>query len=226
LILSVAVAVVATAGVLSVYPKYSESVAVFSMPANKQVVVIDAGHGGWDPGKVGDAGTLEKDINLKIAEQLQSYLELGGAVALVTRDTDEATGETKRDDLKERVSIADVNNASMLISIHQNSFPDAKAHGAQVFYYSKSEESKLLAECVQAQFAEFMQQGDKRLAKPNSDYYILKRTTSPAIIVECGFLSNESDESLLNEEQYQEKVAWAIYMGVLNYFSETQNLED
>ena len=107
------------------------------------------------------------------------------------------------------------------MSIHQNSFPDASCKGAQLFYYKDSEESRKLAEVLQEKFSEVLQDGNTRKAKANSDYYLLRKTACPVVIAECGFLSNESEEALLVSDVYQEKVAEALYLGILQYRSET-----
>lgn len=209
------------AGVLKTY--FWDTVETFSMPVAKKNIVIDPGHGGWDPGKVREDGVLEKDINLAIAQKLQKYLEQGGSFVITTRVEDSALSEKKRADLKERRNIANEENMDLLISIHQNSFPRKSANGAQVFYYDKSEESKLLAECIQEKIREFADDKNTRVAKANKEYYLLKTTKTPAVIVECGFLSNENENKKLNTEEYQEKIAWAIYMGIVDYYNNKAN---
>ena len=215
----IAYLIVMAGGITKTYfdEKNMTAVTTFSMPANKKVIVIDAGHGGWDPGMIGFDGIEEKDINLFIAEKLQTYLEMGGSVALVTRDGDEAVGNNKRQDLGERRKIAD--DAELFVSIHQNSFPSEAVRGAQAFYYDGSSDSKLLAECIQEQITTYLDKNNRRIAKANKDYYLLKRTEVPSVIVECGFLSNQEEGKLLSDEEYQEKVAWAIYMGIVKYFA-------
>lgn len=189
------------------------------MPVMQKTIVIDAGHGGFDPGKTGNRGENEKVINLQIAQKLQMYLEQGGATVYMTRNEDEALGGKKQSDMKERKAIANDSEADMLISIHQNAFPKASAKGAQVFYHKQSADGKRLAEAIQQALKE-CDSGNTREAKSNTDYYILRTTTIPAAIVECGFLSNPDEEERLNTEEYQEKVAWAIYIGILNYLEE------
>ena len=193
------------------------AVPVFSiMP--KKVILIDAGHGGWDPGMVGDETVLEKNANLQIAAKLQAILEQSGAFVINTRVRDEALDDRKRGDLASRREIADTGNADIMISIHQNSYQDERIRGAQVFFYSLSEESKRLAECIQSEIKKFVQTDNRREPKADSSYYILKETKIPAVIVECGFLSNPEERRLLADPEYQEKIAWAIYLGILNYF--------
>lgn len=193
----------------------------FSMPVCKKNIVIDAGHGAWDPGKVAKDGSLEKDINLDIAKKLQIYLEQSGSFVLTTRIEDEALSTKKREDLKERKNIANGENVDLLVSIHQNSFPKESVRGAQVFYYDGSEKSKMLAECIQERLKE-IDKNNTRVAKSNKDYYLLKRTTVPSVIVECGFLSNYEENQKLKTNEYQDKLAWSIYLGILDYFGKLQ----
>lgn len=205
------------------YYRESNSV-VTAMPVAKKTIVIDAGHGGWDPGKIGTKGDNEKEINLTIANILQQYLEQGGATVIVTRMGDEALGKGKREDMKQRRDIINDSKADILISIHQNSFPRARAKGAQVFYHNDSKKSQALAENIQSQLCTFVDPENQRGAKANTNYYILKNTDMPAAIVECGFLSNPEEELLLNNEAYQEKIAWSIYMGIVDYFEDEEQV--
>jgi N-acetylmuramoyl-L-alanine amidase len=193
-------------------------VPTFSFPTEKKVILIDAGHGGWDPGKVGRGNVLEKDLNLAIAEKLQMMLEQGGAFTVTTRTTDTALADSKKGDLSARKNMAYDYEADILVSIHQNSYPKANIKGAQVFYFDNSEKSKLLAESIQGRVVEFLDPGNIRGSKANDAYYLLKKTAVPAVIVECGFLTNETDLQNLADDGYQEKVAWSIYMGIVDYF--------
>lgn len=188
------------------------------MPVENRTVVIDAGHGGFDPGKEGSSGEDEQYINLKIASYLQQYLEQSGASVIITRNDDSALGDTKKSDMSERRNIIEDSDADITVSIHQNSFPSKNVHGAQVFYYKDSEEGKKLAEYVQDALIETLDNSNTRTAKANSDYYMLRTNSTPSIIVECGFLSNPSEEASLNSPDYQQKTAWAIYKGIIDYF--------
>jgi N-acetylmuramoyl-L-alanine amidase len=196
----------------------NETVETFAMPLSQKVVLIDAGHGGFDPGKVTDSQKFEKDINLEISLKLQKYLEQGGAYVITTRTIDEALGSSKSSDMESRKYIANTQNADIMVSIHQNSFPDKSVKGAQVFYYNKSDNSKVLAESIQTQIHTFVDYSNKNKAQPNSNYYLLKKTTIPAVIIECGFMTNPSELSKLLDDHYQSKLAWAVYMGIIDYF--------
>lgn len=189
------------------------------LPVDGKIIVLDAGHGGFDPGKVGTLGEDEKNINLAIMTKTQQYLEQGGATVYVTRLTDEALGDTKQEDMTARMQIANENQGDLLVSIHQNAFPSTSAKGAQVFYHGESENGKLLAEVMQETLRNVVDEENTREAKANSDYYMLRTTNIPAVIVECGFLSNPEEEQNLNDEKYQSQVAWAIYMGVVEYYA-------
>lgn len=185
-------------------------------------VVLDAGHGGDDPGKVGVHQEEEKVINLKIAKLLKEELEHAGIRVVMTRETDADLSDVnasnkKRQSLQRRCEIAAKENPNCVISIHQNSYTDASVKGAQVFYYSNSEEGKRLAEILQQYLVEDVDSQNHRMAKGNDSYYLLKNMESPTVIVECGFLSNPEEATLLMTEEYQLKVAKAICKGIVNY---------
>ncbi|MCM1386564.1 MAG: N-acetylmuramoyl-L-alanine amidase [Bacillus sp. (in: Bacteria)] len=187
-------------------------------------VVIDAGHGGADPGKVGINGVLEKDINLEIAQKLQQFLEMADVDVVLTRDSDaglydEDASNKKVQDMKRRVAIIEQADPVITVSIHQNSYHEEYVHGAQTFYYETSEQSKILAENIQHALLNGVDKENKRVAKSNDSYYLLKKTSSPIVIVECGFLSNSAEAQKLETDYYQEKLAWAIHLGILQYIN-------
>ena len=188
-------------------------------------IVLDAGHGGMDSGAVGIDNVLEKDINLSIALNLKDLFNISGFNVKMTREKDESIHNEdsgtirsqKVSDLKNRLNIINFDPNNLLISVHQNKFEDSKYKGAQVFYYKNSEEGKRLAEDIQQALCDSL--GSTRSAKSNSDYYVLRTTTIPSAIVECGFLSNSDEETKLNTADYQQKTAWAIYKGISDYFN-------
>lgn len=187
-------------------------------------VVIDAGHGGADPGKVGVDGSLEKDINLQIARKLQTFLAMEDVDAVLTRESDaglydENASNKKVQDMKNRVAIIEEKKPALTVSIHQNSYHEEYVHGAQAFYYAGSEKSKELAERIQQVMALELDKDNTRQAKANDSYYLLKKTSSPIVIVECGFLSNYEEAQKLSSDIYQEKVAWAIQLAILQYLN-------
>jgi len=195
------------------------NVSAHHMPLDRKVIVLDAGHGGWDPGMVSNK-VEEKGINLSIVQKLQAFLEQGGATVIVTRIDDSDLGRNKSGDMNTRKLIANTSHADIFVSIHQNSYASSSVHGAQVFYFNESDNSQKLADGVQSRIKEFVDPSNKFKAKPNSNYYVLKQTEMPAILVECGFLTNYSERQKLTSEEYQEKMAWGIYLGIIDYFSQ------
>jgi N-acetylmuramoyl-L-alanine amidase len=194
--------------------------------SGKIVVVIDPGHGGRDPGKVGINNTLEKDINLSIALKLKSLLEQNDIKVYMTREDDiglysQSDSYKKRADLDNRVDFIHAKKADIAISIHQNSFQQESIKGAQTFYYGKSLEGKVLAEMIQAQVKKTIADGNHRIAKANDTYYMLRKTECPLVIVECGYLSNNKESALLLQEDYQEKMAWGVHLAILQYINKS-----
>ena len=190
--------------------------------STKRTVVLDSGHGGFDPGKESSDGILEKHINLAIAERLKELLEKEGIRVVMTRTDDnglytESDSNKKIADMKKRCAIIDAAKADIVVSIHQNSYQSPEVKGAQVFYYSESEKGKKLAEVLQKSLIENADPENHRMAKANTSYYILKNTSAPTVIVECGFLSNPEEERLLNTAQYQEKLVDALQKGICEY---------
>lgn len=205
--------------------RYTDAHAV-QVRDNRPCVVIDAGHGGDDPGKVGINDALEKDINLKIAKRLQSLLESQDIEVVLTRETeaglyDMDASNKKVQDMKRRIEIIDDANPTITVSIHQNSYQEEYVHGAQVFYYTNSKEGKALADVLQECLITMVDPENTRVSKANDSYYLLKKTGTPIVIVECGFLSNYKEAEKLITEEYQEKIAWALHMGILQYLNGT-----
>lgn len=189
------------------------------------VVVIDPGHGGGDPGKVGTSDVLEKDVNLAISLKLKEALEKQGIKVVMTRENDESLatpGATnkKTSDMNNRVEIINTSQADILISIHQNSYTDASVKGAQVFYHGTSEESRTLAEAIQQNMISEVDPENKRVAKEGNDYFILRKSICPGVIIECGFLSCPEETARLIDEQYQQKLVDAISGAVCALYNE------
>ncbi|MBP3487150.1 MAG: N-acetylmuramoyl-L-alanine amidase [Roseburia sp.] len=194
--------------------------------AEKEIcIVVDAGHGGSDPGKVGVNDALEKDINLSIALKLKDLLEQKKIKVVLTRDSDaglypaDATNK-KAADMQKRCQLITDANPVFTISIHQNSYTTPDIKGAQVFYYGQSAGGEKLANILQESLVSRVDPENKRVAKANESYYLLKKTPTPTVIVECGFLSNPAEADLLLDEDYQNKLVRAIYMGILEYLEE------
>lgn len=198
---------------------------------NTLIIILDAGHGGRDPGKVGINQTLEKDINLEIVRKLQHFLENKGYHVVLTRTDEkdlssENSSNHKMEDLKKRISIMKENHADLVISIHQNSFQDTSTCGPQVFYYEPDEQSHLLASAIQTSLDENLNIETSRGIKANHDYYLFKNSPAPIIIVECGFLSNPTEAELLSTDDYQFKIARFIYAGIREYLSQKGTIQD
>ena len=193
----------------------------------KPIVVLDAGHGGNDPGKIGINGALEKDINLQIAIFLQEFLEANDVTVVMTRNTDaglyDASASNKKvQDLRRRIAMIEESNPRLVVSIHQNSYMEEYVRGAQVFFYNGSREGQALAEKIQKRLIEGLDKENHRQVKANDSYYLLKKTAKPIVIVECGFLSNHEEAGKLASPYYQEKVAWEIHLGILQYLNEKE----
>lgn len=197
---------------------------------NGKVVVIDAGHGGKDPGKVGVKGTKEKDINLSISKLLKEELEISGFEVVMTRDEDRNEDISKISDLKKRCDIIndtyEINGECVLISIHQNSFAQKSVHGAQAFYFQRSEKSKKLAEALQKYLNGKINTEKPKNPKPNDSYYMLINSKCPGAIIECGFLSNEREEAMLNDEKHQKEIVSVIKQGIMEYFAMKQAISN
>lgn len=200
-------------GMIIVSRKLSQLVTSENVQAGKDIVVIDAGHGGHDPGKVGVNDALEKDINLQIAQKVKKHLEKNGIQVIMTRE-DDVMEDTKLEDMKKRVALINEIKPAITVSIHQNSYSDASVKGAQVFYYAGSEVSKGAASLMQEEMRKVDTENTRQI-KSNSDFYMLKKTEVPTIIVECGFLSNPGEAEKLTSEEYQEEMAQAICSGIM-----------
>ena len=192
----------------------------------RPVVIVDAGHGGVDPGAIGINGINEKEINLAIALDLRDILTANGYEVVMIREEDIAIndpqykkiGQIKTSDLKKRLKIIESYPEAITISIHQNKFGQEQYHGAQMFYGRQNEESKLLAEALQKTFHEDLQPDNARQVKRStSDVYILHNAKTPIVLAECGFLSNPQDCKNLCSEEYQQRIAFTIFKGISAY---------
>ena len=190
---------------------------VSAVKQSQIVIVIDAGHGGFDGGAVGRLTKVkESGLNLAVAQKLKSLCQKAGYRVIMTREDDSALGSTKAADMAMRKNIIEESGADMVVSIHMNKYPDSAVAGPQVFYFVESEEGKLLASCIQQAFNDELMPKRPRVHKPER-YFILRSGTAPCVIAECGFLSNEDEERLLQTDDYQQKCANAIFEGVRQY---------
>lgn len=219
-----AVLILLAAGVLGRQGAKLVSAAKSESERKRYCVVIDVGHGGIDSGKVSKDGILEKDVNLAIAKKLKTLLEKEDVTVTLTRDSDcglyqEGDSNKKVADLQNRCALIEKVKPDCTVSIHQNSFSSPDVKGAQVFYYGQSAEGETLAKLVQSSLIERADSENHRQVKANESYYLLKRTVSPTVIVECGFLSNPQEAALLVSEDYQNRLVWAIHMGVMEFLN-------
>lgn len=203
-----------------------QAIRAMSWVAAGRTIIVDPGHGGEDPGKVSPSGIYEKQINLEVGKKLYAVLNGSGAQVILTRDEDTALSQgedtirlRKRSDLINRMELAREHNADLYIALHCNSFPQSRWKGAQTFYAPSIAGSKELAEFIQAELESYLQNTER---KPKSDTIslIFKEASMPIVNVEMGFLSNPEEEKMLQDPAYQDKIAWAVYSGVVRYLSE------
>ena len=213
---------------LAIISDQKEVVPTVSLPVSGKTIVIDAGHGKPDEGAESSKGTTEAETNLKIALKLQNLLEQSGSTVLLTRsdenaiyDLDSKTLRQKKiSDIHNRVKIGNESSADIFVSIHLNKIPQQQYDGWQTFYNAKSAEGQRLAVSIQNNLNDAIQRENNRIAKSIENIYIVKHVDIPTTIVECGFLSNPDEEKLLLEDEYQNKLAWGIYNGIIDYFYE------
>ena len=199
-----------------------------SLPISGKTIVVDAGHGVPDEGAEADDGTTEAETNLKIALKLQNLLEQSGCKVILTRsdenaiyDIDSQTLRQKKiSDIRNRVKIGNESSADIFVSIHLNKIPQQQYDGWQTFYNKNSEAGRKLATSIQNNLNEAIQKENKRVASKIENIYIINNVEIPTTIVECGFLSNPEEEKKLLDDSYQNRLAWGIYNGIINYFNE------
>ena len=203
------------------------STEVNATPSTSKVIVLDAGHGKPDEGAVGIYGTTEEAINLKITLKLKALLEESGAKVILTRSDENGiyssectTIKSKKvSDIKNRVKIGNTEGVDIFISIHLNKFEQEKYRGWQTFYQQNSEDSKVLATCIQEGLNnEISEYHNDRVPLKLSKIYIMDNVKAPTVTIECGFLSNKEEAKLLEEDEYQSRLAWGIFEGIQNYF--------
>ena len=196
------------------------------------IIIIDAGHGGEDGGAVANDGTVEKDLNLDIALKLNDIISVMGYKTHLIRTTDTAihtSGDTIRQrkisDIKNRFAIMNKYDDCIYVSIHQNKFNDTAVHGAQTFYSPNNNESRVLADFIQKSISSQLQKENRRVIKKSgTDIYLLYNATKPTVMVECGFVSNDNELKKLKDNDYQNKMAISIALGIINYnVSEVKN---
>ena len=199
-----------------------------SLPVSGKTVILDAGHGVPDEGAQSSNGTTEAESNLKIALKVQNLLEQSGCTVLLTRsdenaiyDIDSKTLKQKEiSDIHNRVKIGNESSADAFVSIHLNKIPQSQYYGWQTFYKEGNADGKKLAVAIQNSLNNAIDKENNRVSKTIDNVYIIKHIEIPTTIVECGFLSNPEEEKQLLDDDYQNRLAWGIYSGIINYFCE------
>lgn len=212
--------------VLSSKDKKDDYISTVSLPVSGKVVVLDAGHGVPDEGAQSEDGTTEAETNLKIAFKLQNLLEQSGCTVIMTRsdengiyDIDSKTLKQKKiSDIRNRVKIGNESSADIFVSIHLNKIPQTQYDGWQTFYKEDNEDGKRLATLIQSNLNDAIQKENNRVASKIQNIYIINNVEIPTTIVECGFLSNPQERSDLLNDSYQNRLAWGIYNGIIDYF--------
>lgn len=193
---------------------------------SNKTIGIDPGHGGIDPGTVSKNGVLEAEINLKIGLKLKDIIQSHGGKVVLTRENKNSLSKVKKEDLERRKGIIEEENCDIFLTIHLNSFTDSRYHGAQIFYKKGSQESMILADCIQEELRKALDENNTRVPQEREDIYLLSELNIPAVLVECGFLSNEQEEQLLQTDNYQEKIAQGIYNGIIKYFEKIEEKQN
>ncbi len=203
------------------------STTVSALPTSNHIIILDPGHGGADGGASGADGTIEKDLNLKIALKVQQLLQQSGCTVFMTRSDDRSLS-TIEDEINKMRKVADLNNRREMVdelqvegfvSIHMNTFSDPQYFGTQVFYSSSPADSKYLADHIQEEIRLIDPENLRETKNGSGSIFILNDVSIPSVVVECGFLSNEKDLSRLKTEEYQDKLAGAIYNGIVKFYS-------
>ena len=183
-----------------------------------RLVVVDAGHGGFDPGTSGADGTREDELNLEVAAYLKTALESYGAQVIMTRSAKNALADTKEEDMAERRRIITESQSDIVVSIHMNSYTDENVSGPLVLFMKGSSRGERLAKCIQRSMIELLKP-DRENSARSDDLYILRSGNQPCVIVECGYMSNKKELQRLKSADYQQQLADAICQGVIDYFS-------
>lgn len=210
------------------YKKSEDTISTVSLPVTGKTVVLDAGHGLPDQGAESASGVTEASINLIITQKVQTLLEQSGCTVVLTRSDENGIydlssntiREKKVSDIKNRVKIGNESSADAFISIHLNKIPQSQYYGWQAFFKSNNEESEILAKSLQEELNSSIQKENKREALKITGKYIIEHVEIPIAIIECGFLSNPEEAELLQQDEYQNKIAWGIYNGIMDYFYE------
>jgi len=224
--ISTLIIIIFTISCFSLISTEKDTVATVSLPVSNKTIVLDAGHGSPDEGAESSNGITEASINLVITRKVQSLLEQSGCNVVLTRSDEngiydlysKTLREKKVSDIKNRVKIGNESSADAFISIHLNKIPQSQYYGWQAFFKVNSQESEALAKSLQEELNSSIQKENKREALNITGKYIIEHVEIPIAIIECGFLSNPEEETLLQQNDYQDKIAWGIYNGIMDYF--------
>ena len=225
LLLIVTVIISTTVGIsMNIYSQSLTDVYTNTLPYEK-IIILDAGHGGEDPGAVAQNGVMEKDLNLQLTLEIGKALEEKGYIVVYTRTDDRLLykeeenikGIRKISDLKNRCEIAKRYPDSIFVSIHMNSFGSSKYSGLQVYYSNSNSQSQILANSIQNKVIKDLQASNTRVTKPGKDMYILENITNTAVLIECGFLTNNDELKKLSEKEYQKQLSFSIVCGIIEY---------
>lgn len=212
----------------SIFSNKDETIQTVSLPVSGKTIVLDAGHGFPDQGAEGINGVTEANLNLKITQKVHSLLEQSGCNVILTRSDENGIydissntlREKKVSDIKNRVKIGNKSSADAFVSIHLNKIPQSQYYGWQTFFKSNNGKSEQLARSIQEELNSSIQKENKRESLNITGKYIIEHVEIPITIVECGFLSNPEEAELLEKDEYQNKLAWGIYNGIMDYFYE------
>lgn len=219
--------VIVLAAVFSLSEISRQSSTVSAIPSSNHIIILDPGHGGADGGASGADGTVEKNLNLDIALKVQKLLQQSGCTVFLTRSDDKSLS-TIEDEINRMRKVADLNNRRKMteelqvdafVSIHMNTFQDSQYFGSQVFYSSSPADSKYLADFIQEEIRLIDPQNERVTKNGSGSIFVLNDVSIPSVVVECGFLSNEMDLERLKSEDYQNKLAGAIYNGIVKFYS-------
>ncbi len=218
----------AVCGAALITARTSTAVPAAARHTTQQTVIIDAGHGGFDGGAVAQDGTVEKEINLKIALMLRAFLKQAGYEVIMTRESDMSTeritGERiasrKKSDMQARLDMMRENPEAIFVSIHLNKFTTSAASGAQIFFSPNSPASAQLGDAIRRAIGVLQPENRRSNKQATDSTFLLYRAPIPAVLVECGFLSNAPELALLKSEEYQQKMAFVIFCGIRSYLIE------
>lgn len=193
----------------------------------KKFIVIDPGHGGIDGGGMSVSGVYEKEINLSISYYLKTYLENCGYNVVLTRSGDydlasKGSNNRKKEDISKRVDIINNENTILFISIHCNIYSDESIRGAQTFYNSTYEENKILSNKIQNRLCNILKNTNRK-EKSITDKYLIDKSIKTGCLIEVGFLSNKEEFNLLVNPAYQDKIAYSIYIGIMEFLGINNN---